>query len=399
MLFALSINLYSQGGSNYSLFGIGDLQNNLGAAFDGLGGCATAVPFSHSISTRNPAQWSFINSTRLQAGYRFSQQLISNANNTIYQNNGKVDGMLINFAVDTSLGSAIDIGFGPYSSYNYLVKSPVSITDDLGTVTGTMLYQGTGGLAQAYVGTSIKPIKSLAVGASVISIFGNSTRSNTTYLDIADATPTRTDVIDTYSGMAFRLGFIFEPITDLYLGAFSEIHSKLNVNQNFFYYSSYLTDSTHALDVTRQLPNQYGFGISYKTGKFLFASDYVMQDFSSLDYNKSPNATFRQYSNFSLGISRLGNTNISAPITDRTTYNFGVGFKQNYLIVNNTPINETYGSFGVSLPIVGNAFLDAAFTFGVRGSKDNGLVSEKFGRMTISISLGDYWFSPFKRDF
>jgi hypothetical protein len=62
-------------------------------------------------------------------------------------------------------------------------------------------------------------------------------------------------------------------------------------------------------------------------------------------------------------------------------------------------INELSGSFGFSIPIVGNAFIDAGFTLGVRGVTDNGLVNEKFGRMTISISLGDYWFTPFKRDF
>lgn len=395
----LSINLFSQGGSNYTIFGIGDLQNGLGAAFDGLGGTSIAVPFSHSISTRNPAQWSFITSTRLQAGYRFSQQLVENSTNTIYQNNGKVDGVLINFAVDTTIGAAIDIGFGPYSSVNYLISSPVSITDELGTVTGTMRYQGQGGLAQAYIGTSIRPIKNLSLGASIISLFGNTTKSNSTFLNIANGTPTKTDQVDTYNGMAFRLGLIYEPISNLFVGAYSEVHSNLDVTQNYLYYSSYLKDSTYSLDITKQLPNQYGIGLSYTTGKFMFAGDYMFQDFTNMDYNVSSSAKFRKYTSASLGISRLGNPNPSAPITDRTTYNFGISYKQNYLIVNKMEINELSGSFGFSIPIVGNAFIDAGFTLGVRGVTDNGLVNEKFGRMTISISLGDYWFTPFKRDF
>jgi hypothetical protein len=399
IIIGFSINLYSQGGSNYSIFGIGDLQNGLGAAFDGLGGTSIAVPFSHSISTRNPAQWSFISSTRIQAGYRFSQQLVTNSTNTLYQNNGKVDGFLINFAIDTTIGSAINIGFGPYSSVNYLITSPVSITDDLGTVTGKMNYQGQGGLAQAYIGTSIRPIKNLSIGASIISLFGSSTKSNSTFLDLANSTSTKTESIDTYNGMAFRLGLMYEPISNLFVGAYSEIHSNLDITQNYLFYSSYLPDSTYHIDVMKQLPNQYGFGFSYTTGKFMFAGDYMLQDFSNLNYNISPNVKFRKYTAASFGISRLGNTNASAPLSDRTTYNFGITYKQNYLIVNNIEINELSGSFGFSLPIVGNAFLDAAFTFGVRGATTNGLVNEKFGRMTVSISLGDYWFQPFKRDF
>ena len=83
-----------------------------------------------------------------------------------------------------------------------------------------------------------------------------------------------------------------------------------------------------------------------------------------------------------LGCSRLGNTSARAEFFDKITYNFGVGYKQLYYNVNNTDVNEYYGSLGFDIPVVGTTLINTAFTFGVRGENSGKNISETFSQET-----------------
>jgi len=49
--FAFYIDLFAQqGGSNYSMFGIGDLRQSIGAGYDGLAGTQQAVQSYHAVN-------------------------------------------------------------------------------------------------------------------------------------------------------------------------------------------------------------------------------------------------------------------------------------------------------------------------------------------------------------
>ena len=100
----------------------------------------------------------------------------------------------------------------------------------------------------------------------------------------------------------------------------------------------------------------------------------------------------------SFGIAKLGRFGYKRTFLDRTTFMIGGGYKQKYISVQGTDIDEYYGSFGFSAPLVGFARLDAALTLGVRGTIDNGLLKESFARLTVSLSIGDIWFQPFRRN-
>ena len=126
----LQINsLYSQGGSNYSIFGVGDIYSSASAYYEGLGGTSIAFPSEHSINTKNPALWSLVKNTRLHAGYRFHQNLVTKGENQLLQNNGQVDGVFSIFAIDSAMGLAASFGIYPYSSVNYLISTPLAMVN------------------------------------------------------------------------------------------------------------------------------------------------------------------------------------------------------------------------------------------------------------------------------
>jgi len=395
LLLFSSILLFSQGGSNYSAFGVGELHQGIGAAYDGLGGSSIAVPYQSSITNKNPAQWSFLRTTRVQAGYRFSQMVVENENNTLWQNNGKIDGVLMNFCIDTSLGANVNLGFSAYSSVNFLVSIPVHVDDCGEGINGLTMYQGLGGLSQGWLGMAIEPFDGLSLGASVFTIFGNIQKTATTILFTGNTNHSSTYLKDGYNSVGMRFGFVAEPVTNLFLGGYAEISSDFKTDRNIIYESAFLGDSTVTLPINFEYPTLYGLGFSYILGEVMIAADFLQQDFTNLDYNRG-GAEFRKYQLLSVGFARIGQFGYQKNFFDRTTYMIGAGYKKNYMIVGGTPIDEYFGSFGISAPLVGFAVLDAAFQFGVRGTTDNGLIKESFGRFTLAISLGDVWFKPFR---
>ncbi len=389
--------LMAQGGSNYSNFGIGELHQGIGAAYDAMGGTAIAIPFNGAITNKNPAQWAFLRTTRIQAGYRFNQQRIESDNNVLWQNNGKIDGVLMNFCLDTNWAVNINMGFSSYSSVNFLVAFPVSINDCGTTKEGLTIYQGQGGVSQGWIGGSVKPARWLSLGVSAFGLFGNIKKSAATYLYGHNNVPTRTYLTDVFNSFGFRFGTIVEPVNRLYLGAYVERNPKLKVSRDIVFESPFVGDSIISLSNNYDYPLLYGVGFSYSLSNFMIAADYIEQDFTDFGYNKG-NAVFRKFTNFSFGLARLGRFGYKTNFFDRTTLMIGGGFKQKYVIVQGTAIDEYYLSLGFSAPLTGFAKLDAAFTFGVRGTTDNGLLRENFGRLTVSLSIGDIWFQPFRRN-
>lgn len=396
--FSSSSLLLGQGGSNYSIFGIGDIYQTTGAFYESLAGTATAIENDHAINLKNPALWSFIKSTRLQAGFKFNHH--SNVREDYFnaQTNSKVDGVLSIFNIDTTSGISLSLGFYPYSSINYLISSPVKVTVDSSVINGETRYAGQGGLSIAYFGGAVKIFDKLSFGASVYAILGSSQQLIQTDIYQNNAFTSADKKTDNYLGLGLRGGLYFKPFEYFSIGAFFENNQFVNVDRTTIFSSYLLGDTTYKNSFSLNLPNSYGIGIAFRTGRFLIGADYSYQNFENFCYQKSPSARFKELSAISLGISRLGSKLTGSDFADRISYNFGLGYKQLYYNVQGIDINEIYTSFGVEIPLVGRSYVDASYTFGVRGTKENSLIKEFFGRLTIDISIGEIWFKPFSID-
>src|SRR5690606_34972155 len=77
----------------------------------------------------------------------------------------------------------------------------------------------------------------------------------------------------------------------------------------------------------------------------------------------------------------------------RVTYRAGLRYEKTGLVVNNESINDMGINFGLALP-VGNGLSDIALglEYGIRGTKNSGLVQENYFNINIGISFGDKWF-------
>jgi hypothetical protein len=398
--------LFSQGGSNYSIWGIGDIYSNSSAYYEGLAGTSIAFPSENSINTTNPALWSEVHETRIVAGYRFNQNYVVNEDNHLLQNNGKLDGIHMLFSVDTSMGLSLGLAIFPYSSVNYIVASTQEFEVDGKEVKTISEYQGSGGITRALVGGSIRVLDELTIGAYGFANFGYSQTNTEVVAYGLYSYPASSEGYEYYTGSGFNIGLIVSPLKDLRIGAYYEGYSDIETECDITYlnysdplYGNVVPDTTiHGSAGSFIMPDVYGIGASYATGKFIIGADAAFHDFSNFNYRSGPSTKFDNSARYSIGVSRIGNKAYYAPYADKVTYNFGIGYKDLYYQIAGENISETYLSIGFEFPIVGNALINSSLTFGSRGTTNAGLVQEYFGRLMIDISLGETWFVPFRRE-
>ncbi|MDT3740074.1 MAG: hypothetical protein RO257_11325 [Candidatus Kapabacteria bacterium] len=392
--------LYSQGGSNYSIIGIGDINYGGNASYTAMGGTQIAFPSENSINSRNPAMWSFVTSTRLQAGYKFNQNAVTGSDFTIWHNNGAMSGFAGIFAIDSALGISASFGIVPSSNINYLTATETTINQMGLDLKGITTYQGSGGVSQAYAGVSTKITDWLGVGASFYASFGvvESSRETKFESDFYSFTYTTTKS-DYIGGWGSKAGLFVIPAKDLILGLSLEAQPNLTVNTETKYKSTTLADTTLKSDSEISIPALLGIGASYTSGNFIFGADLSMRDFTSFDYNLGSNSEFTNSYLATIGVNRMGNRSLNAPFADRVSYKFGLGYNQLYYKVLGSQLQEYTAAAGMQMPFTGTMIVDLSFILGSRTSGNPNLVSEYFIRFGVDVSIGETWFVPFRRDY
>lgn len=396
------ITMSAQGGSYYSALGIGDVRRSVGALYDAFSGTSIAMPTDHGINTVNPALLGMTPYTRLQAGYRFNQYSISNGGRSTSQNNGEIDGLLALFSVDTAAGFGITLGVLPYTTVNYASSQTITTQFEGTEITGRSNQLGEGGMSRFVVGASVRPVQSLYVGLMVQGFLGTTRYSDQVFVDGSGFNSVTSSSIYDVRGLMGRVGLFWRLTDDFSIGAIVAAGGDASVRQTdrvvglapgrLFIDTSIITNSTTSLPFT------LGGGISWQTGKFLLGADIEYSDLSKVTVHPRADATLGSALHISAAVSRPGDPSPAAPYLDRWGYHGGIGYDKPYLTYAGTSIADYYASIGVDLPVGGSAILDAAIQGGRRARGDGEGLSEWFGRLTVTLSIGETWFKPFARD-
>jgi hypothetical protein len=394
-----AIPIFAQQGSNYSMFGLGDFNNSVTSAYEGMGGTCIAMFDRNSINILNPALWTQVTTTRLQTGYKFNQHFVSDANSNKLQNNGTISLTSAVFMIDTTWKIAASIGIYPQTRINYFVKNYFSINNDETVSSGQIEYQGQGGLSNLYIGFASRVYGPIFAGATIFGNFGSAYYSNK--VDYYDAYNYNTyyQKKDNFSGLGYKFGLYSELPNNFSIGAYYEFNNSIHVEREQSYGSDLVSDTSTYSSFSINAPKKYGIGLGYRTGKFQFGGDFNYLIISDLNYNSSSQMKFKNSYSVSFGGERLGNVSRNAEYLDRITYKAGIGYSNLYYQVFGQDINEYKFTIGGAFPISNTGLLDATLVFGLRGTNSNGLVQDKFIRMIIDISVGEIWFNPFKREY
>jgi hypothetical protein len=392
----------SQGGANYTAFGLGQQRSTFGAGYEGLAGAAYAVPSDYVFGIANPALWSLVKTTRVQGGYRFNQQRAQQDGNTRRQNNGKLDGAALLFAIDTSLEIAASIGVFPSTAINYtsLRRFQVELPD-VGVLDGTTTYRGGGGMVTAYLGGAARIAPGVYAGAALLYGFGLISDQIETLIASESsqrAVTTYNDVLSTFGG---RVGLYAELDDHWSAGAAVGVFQPLSVQRTLVYQSFSPSSAKPSFDTTFQtrlaslLPISIGGGLTYSVRRWSLLVDGEWSPSSVIDYRFSPLARAGTSYRISLAARYRGSRSAGASFDERLTTSGGVFFQQLPVVMGDRALQEYGGAIGLQIPFGGSAMIDAALTVGIRGA---GMpVREEFFRLSVTISVGEVWFVPFRR--
>lgn len=390
-----------QGGSFYSVYGMGDVRRSVGALYEGMAGTSIALPSDHGINIVNPALQGMSTYTRLQTGYRFSQHQNTLGTASLAQNNGEIDGLMAMFSVDTAAGVGITLGLVPYSTVNYLAEQPLQRVVDGRTVTGRSTRIGEGGVSAIVLGSSWRPDPSLYIGASVQPLFGTITLTDQVTI-AGEGNLSMTQIISyDVRGVLFRAGIYWAATNDLSVGAVMSAGGDGSVVSSFraagFRPGAISFDTITTRTSSSGLPVTFGLGLNYALGRTRLAADVELADYSNVRVHNVEGVTLGTALRTTVGITRPGSTTVGADFFDRVGLHAGAGFQQSYFRVNGQQTTEVFGSAGFDFPLGGAATVDAAIQGGLRSGITGGL-EDLFMRMFVTLSIGEVWFKPFARD-
>lgn len=389
---------FAQGGSNYSSIGLGDIRRSVGALYDGMAGTSIAMPSDHGINTVNPALLGMSTYTRLQVGYRFNQHLITDANGSLKQNNGEIDGLMVLFAIDTAHGFGISFGLLPYSSVNYLVSRQFSNDIDGTILTGRSNQSGVGGTSSVQLGVSGR-IGNLYGGVSMQSLLGVITLADDIYVS-GIREQVRTSSSYDVRGLLFRAGMYYKATNSLSIGGFISGGPSGTLitgsRATAVLAGSPYYDSVLIVRSSTGLPLGLGLGASIRDGRSMYGIDLEWTDHSRVTVNPRSDATFQRSLRATIGYN-LPAAHYAPTFWERWGFRAGIGYQRDYFSFKGADLNEYFGSAGFDFPLGQSATVDVALQAGYRAPSSTGL-NEYIIRLTATFSIGEIWFRPFAHE-
>ena len=407
----------TENNSPYSRFGIGDIAHHSFGKNRALGGMSFGLRDPNAIVIANPASLSARDtmSFLFEFGVIGKSTELSSGNLTDKFGDINFNHLAIAFPITKRIGTSI--GIIPYSNRNYNIISTIREGDLLyNPATGDLdcRYIGEGGINQFFIGNAVQLNKNISLGFNFSYLFGSLERIRTlSFVDRHDFYNSKYSDKTIIGDIKFDWGLQytanFKHDLELTVGAIFCSNTKLSaeheVLQENIVYSvdpgiytdtvlNYTDNNGHIL-----LPGKIGAGFTIKKGdKLMIGADYYSQDWSDARFfGKSD--SLKNTNTLRGGIEFVPNSRDLRNYLNSIHYRIGGHYSDSYLQLNGEQLTDFGISFGLGLPLRGSrSIFNIAFEFGQRGTLDNNLIKEKYGILSFSLTLYDFWFKKQKFD-
>lgn len=407
----------TENNSPYSRFGIGDIAHHSFGRNRALGGMSFGLRDPNAIVIANPASLSARDtmSFLFEFGVIGKSTELSSGNLTDKFGDINFNHLAIAFPITKRIGTSI--GIIPYSNRNYNIISTIREGDLLyNPATGDLdcRYIGEGGINQFFIGNAVQLNKNISLGFNFSYLFGSLERIRTlSFVDRHDFYNSKYSDKTIIGDIKFDWGLQytanFKHDLELTVGAIFCSNTKLSaeheVLQENIVYSvdpgiytdtvlNYTDNNGHIL-----LPGKIGAGFTIKKGdKLMIGADYYSQDWSDARFfGKSD--SLKNTNTLRGGIEFVPNSRDLRNYLNSIHYRIGGHYSDSYLQLNGEQLTDFGISFGLGLPLRGSrSIFNIAFEFGQRGTLDNNLIKEKYGILSFSLTLYDFWFKKQKFD-
>lgn len=429
VLFALPLFSLAQENSAYSRYGIGNLTPQGNILNRGMGGISAAYSDAASINFINPASYADLRLITLDIALQIDSRTMVQQYpiGKFTSNNATVPYLQLGIplyspwthpnkkATRQGFSWAANIGLKPLSKINYKIENLNRLPgiDSLSTI-----YEGTGGLNQAYLGTGMR-FKSLSFGFNIGYTFGK--KDYSTKLEFINDT---VNYIKTNSADNTQLGGFFvnggimytdtlkhKKFNLLKIGAYGNIAQNLKatkdiVRESFIYNGSGGTsslDSVYKNEVTGKLrmPATFGIGFTLSNAHLITGLDFETTSWSNYKF-------FDQKDLISNSWTLKGGfqyySGKGKRYFDFVKYRAGLYYGKDYINVDkDMPLVGI--TAGMGLPLQRRAYygdrksaeMNIGIDYSARGNKNNN-VRENILRVSVGFSLSDLWFRRYKYD-
>ncbi|MFA4852414.1 MAG: hypothetical protein WC599_07845, partial [Bacteroidales bacterium] len=141
------------------------------------------------------------------------------------------------------------------------------------------------------------------------------------------------------------------------------------------------------------LPQGLGGGITIgKTDSWLVGMDYQLQNWKNYSSFGEKDSLKNSWM-VSFGTEFTPKNSAVSGYWKKVHYRAGARYNQTYLQLRNNQLAEYAVSFGFGLPLKrSKTVVNLGFELGQRGTTQDNLIKEKFGRFILSLSVYELWF-------
>ena len=399
--------------SPYSRYGIGEIQESGFGRNFGMGNTGIALKSPYHLNDMNPASYASMDSISFyfEGGLTgFSQTL-----KTPTDENQFSDINFSYFALGFPLArwGFFSMGLKPTSVVGYEFfndnSSDKPINDpDYYKYNGA----GSGNIARVYAGLAVRPVEHLSIGVHFAYHFGNlkhnslvqypndrfahsvgtseKIRVNDIHFDFGAQYELRLD-----AERSFIFGATFAPKQQMKgeivklagQGTAIQEEDRMVVIADTLAYSK--------SDDIYEIPLSYGIGVAYNIDhKLLVTADYSTSLYSNADIpGENSNVTTTDRQKYAFGMEYIPNDRSADFYLSRIRYRLGTYYIQDYLVVGGNQMEDFGISFGLGLPLKrSKTSLNVGFQWGKRGTSDNSLTKENYAKVTLNLTLHEFWF-------
>lgn len=392
--------------SPYSFYGLGESRFKGTVENRSMGGISV-FPDSIHMNLQNPAFYSDLKRINFAVGASYNTTKLKTNFDAEKARRTTLDYL----AVGIPMGK-LGMGFGlvPFTSLGYKIESRP--TD---AIPEGRKYTGTGGLNKAFLGAGYEITKNFSIGAEVGYYFGNIETNSTYFIEGIQYGSQELNVSDG-SGVAMNLGMAYKTkIGKKKLFTASATYTpQTNLtfsNQRDISTIQFLTSgsirivdtlSVDVADTKIKMPSKFTIGAGFgEPTKWMVGSELSIQNSSELGnrFNDIDDVSFENATRFSAGGYYVPNFASFSSYWKKITYRAGFKYEKTGLVINDKSIDDAAMTLGVGLPVGGNfSNINFGFEVGKRGTRDAGLVEERYINFTLGLSLNDRWFLKKKYD-
>jgi hypothetical protein len=401
VIITVSQTIAGTGGSNFSRYGLGDIQYPRGSFSMGMAGSTISVLSSASANRLNPAGWTIIDRTRFSIDVYYQGFSIKSAAESNFLSGIFFEGFDMSIPVAKEYGIVVGAGLHPYSNVDYNILVKELATDYVYDLS----YVGEGGLSAAHIGVSGSLFTDLHLGAKLNYLFGNINHNIKQIITSGTASSFELYRSTRFYGFNGTFGLIYTGLgknlgmaesnkwsVGLLFTSSSNLIAKQERAYNYYDKGNLLSQDTIPMNEGKAaIPLAVGFGIStLQNDRYLVAADYYTQNWGESKFFGVTPDGIRNSRRFSIGAELVPAKGMKAANWEKIGLRVGFFYDQTYYKIKGEKINEIGFTTGTDFSIYGDTRLSIGLEYGVRGVVN--LQQDKIFRISVGLNAAELWF-------